>query len=93
MQLLTRLILIAGIAAACFFAGVQFESAKPAKVIIKEIAKERVKVKRVIEYREKLRIEYRDRLQTIKTSPDPTGCLNMPISDILPGILLPAGKD
>lgn len=50
--------------------------------------KEKQDVKEVIKWKERTKIVYRDRIKKIKVAEDPTGCLDISLSDIgLSGML------
>ena len=63
-------------------AGVDNERAANAKRIAEAGKKDDEKVKTVIEFREKIKVIYRDRIKKIKSVEDPTGCADIKYTDM-----------
>ncbi len=72
--------------------GVDAERTRQSDALAGKQTEEKETVKEIIKWRDKERIVYRDRIQTIHTTADPTGCLDTDLRDAGLGFMLPAAR-
>ncbi len=77
---------------AAYQSGIDAERSRRATAAAESRTAEQVEVREIIKWRDKERIIYRDRIQTIHTAADPTGCLDTDLRDAGLGFMLRAGK-
>jgi len=65
-----------------FQAGKNWNIAKTVKIELKEVKKDEKKVNQVIEYRDKIKVVYRDKIIKIKQAKDSTGCADTKLTDM-----------
>lgn len=49
---------------------------------LKAVAEDKVKVEKVVEYRDKIKVVYRERIKEIEVAKDPTGCADAKLTDM-----------
>ena len=74
-------------------AGVDSEKAASARAIAQAQAREVIKVKEIILWKEKIKVVYRDKIKTIRLAADPTGCLDHDLRDVGLGGMLRTDSD
>ena len=79
---LVILALLAGGAWFSYRSGVNHERAEQAANRDKEAKKDEKKVEKVIQYKEKIKVVYRDKIKRIKVAQDPTGCADVKLTDM-----------
>lgn len=62
--------------------GRNVERVRQAALIEEARSEERAKVEKVIEYRDKIKVVYRDRIKQIQAAQDPTGCADTKLTDM-----------
>lgn len=86
-------LLTAGVKAswdAAYQSGADAERTRQSASQAEQRTAEKAEVKEVIRWRNRERVVYRDRIQTIHTTADPTGCLGTDLRDVGLGSMLPA---
>ena len=85
IKLVAAIVVMSMLGAAAWFifeAGVGHERAKQAEIIADAGRKDDLAVKTVIEYKEKIRVIYRDKIKFIKSAKDSTGCADTKLIDM-----------
>lgn len=76
-----------------YTAGADAVTAAYAASLAAEVKKEQADVKEIIKWKERQVIVYRDKIKEIKIAADPSGCIDLPLSDVGLSRMLQSGSD